>query len=337
MKITDKIVTSVTQPQQTNVLWHNPETGELKMFGNKGWEVVGGVPGEGPGGGGSSNTNTNGYPVVTVEDNFNITAEPNTFYNIKNDAESDVSINFNPEEFYNTGSDKILLFTFDDVNDINSLFLDVSEHIGIAFKKDTSKEGYKYKSVIDVSSQGYGTVIIYAKSYPTSGEDLEVCISNDVAGLDNVEMTLTNVVIFNEHIDSIIQLNMFGTQIHALCINEVENDSVKFKHKYYGYVAGNHTYIYTLEPYPTCSTIYVNIFDGGEPDYENAIDVKIFKNPINISEYINEFVFNINSPANIISNQTIKWHNDNIPDLTEEGVYTISIVNGVGCYTFVNN
>lgn len=41
MKITEKIVTSVTQPQQTNVLWHNPETGELKMFGNKGWEVVG--------------------------------------------------------------------------------------------------------------------------------------------------------------------------------------------------------------------------------------------------------------------------------------------------------
>lgn len=45
MKITDKIVTSVTQPQHTNVLWHNPETGELKMFGNKGWEVVGGNPG----------------------------------------------------------------------------------------------------------------------------------------------------------------------------------------------------------------------------------------------------------------------------------------------------
>lgn len=43
MKITDKIVTLVTQPQQTNVLWHNPETGELKMFGKKGWEVVGGA------------------------------------------------------------------------------------------------------------------------------------------------------------------------------------------------------------------------------------------------------------------------------------------------------
>lgn len=41
MKITDKIVTSKIQPQQTNVVWHNPETGELKMFGEKGWEVVG--------------------------------------------------------------------------------------------------------------------------------------------------------------------------------------------------------------------------------------------------------------------------------------------------------
>lgn len=42
MKITEKIVTSVTQPQQTNVMWHNPETGELKIFGNSGWELVSG-------------------------------------------------------------------------------------------------------------------------------------------------------------------------------------------------------------------------------------------------------------------------------------------------------
>ena len=41
MKITEKIVTSVIQPQQTNVMWHNPETGELKMFGSSGWKSVG--------------------------------------------------------------------------------------------------------------------------------------------------------------------------------------------------------------------------------------------------------------------------------------------------------
>lgn len=42
MKITDKIVTSKIQPTQTNVVWHNPETGELKIFGNTGWELAGG-------------------------------------------------------------------------------------------------------------------------------------------------------------------------------------------------------------------------------------------------------------------------------------------------------
>jgi hypothetical protein len=69
MKITEKIVTSVTQPQYTNVLWHNPETGELKMFGNKGWEVVGGVPGEGPGEvpGGGNNSNSAVMPITYTE------------------------------------------------------------------------------------------------------------------------------------------------------------------------------------------------------------------------------------------------------------------------------
>lgn len=33
MKITDKIVTSKIQPQQTNVVWHNPETGETITYG----------------------------------------------------------------------------------------------------------------------------------------------------------------------------------------------------------------------------------------------------------------------------------------------------------------
>ena len=278
-----------------------------------------------------------GYPVVTVEDNFNITAEPNTFYNIKNDADSEVNINFNPEKFYSTGTDKILLFTFDDVNDITSLLLNLTTSVGIAFKKDTSKEGYKYSSITDLSALGYGTVIIYAKEYPTSGKDLGVCVSNDVAGVDNFEMTLTNIVVFNEHIDTIVQFEFMEINIYGIFIKEVENDNVKFKHKYYTYIDGGYGYVYTLEPFPTCSTMYVNMFGNDEPDYEHAIDVKIYKNPIDISKYINEYVFNINSPANIIFTQEVKWHNDNIPDFTKEGVYTISIVNGVGCYTFVKS
>lgn len=54
-------------------------------------------------------------------------------------------------------------------------------------------------------------------------------------------------------------------------------------------------------------------------------------------DIIGEYVFNINSPANISFDKEIKWNNDNTPDLTQEGIYTISIVNDVGCYTFVNS
>ena len=74
MKIIDKIVTQVTQPQQTNVLWHNPETGELKIFGNKGWEVVG----------------DNAYPIVIIKPITNtdgttsatIEMQPFTYYKV---------------------------------------------------------------------------------------------------------------------------------------------------------------------------------------------------------------------------------------------------------------
>lgn len=41
-KVIDKIITSVHEPDNTKVVWHNPETGQLKIFGNNGWEVVGG-------------------------------------------------------------------------------------------------------------------------------------------------------------------------------------------------------------------------------------------------------------------------------------------------------
>ena len=41
-KVIDKIITSVHEPDNTKVVWHNPETGELKIFGNSGWELAGG-------------------------------------------------------------------------------------------------------------------------------------------------------------------------------------------------------------------------------------------------------------------------------------------------------
>lgn len=74
--------------------------------------------------------------------------------------------------------------------------------------------------------------------------------------------------------------------------------------------------------------------DNSEDDEINIIFVneEFYANTV-----VNEFIFNINSPANISFDKEIKWNNNEEPDLTQIGVYTISIVNGVGCYTFVNN
>lgn len=54
-------------------------------------------------------------------------------------------------------------------------------------------------------------------------------------------------------------------------------------------------------------------------------------------DVIGEYVFNINSPTNISFDKEIKWNNNEEPDLTKTGIYTISILNDVGCYTFVNS
>jgi hypothetical protein len=50
----------------------------------------------------------------------------------------------------------------------------------------------------------------------------------------------------------------------------------------------------------------------------------------------NEFVFSFNTPfAGALFDKPIMWNNNNIPDASKFGTLTISIVNGVACYTFV--
>lgn len=78
---------------------------------------------------------------------------------------------------------------------------------------------------------------------------------------------------------------------------------------------------------------FYNIVNGEDDEINiTFVDEEFYANTV-----VNEFVFNINSPTNISFNKEIKWNNDNIPDLTQTGIYTISILNSVGCYTFVNS
>jgi hypothetical protein len=237
MKITEKIVTSVTQPQQTNVLWHNPETGELKMFGNKGWEVVGGVPGEGGGSG--------GYPIVTVKDNFNIEAEPNTFYDIKNPINSEIIIVCNQLEIAPTRIHFIYDGSYTD--EFGAI---LSSGLNVLF--DDTKEGYNYKALVNLSS-----------GIPELIDPIEIYFTNDII----------------QGGSTVALINVFGNEIQ-LSINNI--------------------------------------------------------NIIKTENIVNEFIFNVNCPCSIQFDNIFSWNNGYAPDLTKQGICTISIVNGVGCYTFVN-
>lgn len=70
---------------------------------------------------------------------------------------------------------------------------------------------------------------------------------------------------------------------------------------------------------------------GGEEININFVDEEFYPNTVT-----NEFIFNVRSPANISFNKDIMWNNNEEPDFAQEGMFTISILAGVGCYTFVN-
>lgn len=330
MKITEKIVTSVTQPQHTNVLWHNPETGELKMFGDSGWEVVGGNPGEE----GSSNTNSNGYPIVIVEDDFNITAEPNTFYNVKNDENSEVNINLMDDY----SSDKYLFFRCEVNNEMDEMFNFVGLKGGVV-KSDTSRSGYKYSMDIYLDF-GEGDNVIQGTAFfdgmLKTGNTVNYLVSTNAWP----EMTgkASNITVLNDNEDYLLEVNINGTLLNNVLIQKDSSpDGTQFLYNVYGglNLFMGISQLVTTGPYQEATefTVVPQDFLLNE-----MFEVKVKNNKgEKIREIANEFIINVKSPVNITFNEEIKWNNNEEPDLTQEGTYTISIVNDVGCYTFVNN
>lgn len=196
---------------------------------------------------GSESGVAGGYPIVTVKDNFNIEAEPNTFYDIKNPINSEILIACNQLEIAPTR----VYFTYDgsDSDDFGSMLL----LVGLNIIPDNTKEGYNYKALVNAKNL-FGGVI------------------------DILELYFTNDIIQGG--STMIYFNLLGQDI-SFNINNI--------------------------------------------------------NIIKTENIVNEFVFNINCPCSIQFMNTFSWNNNNAPDLTQEGICTISIVNCVGCYTFVNN
>lgn len=284
------------------------------------------------------NTTVGGYPVITVEDSFNIEAKPNTFYNIKNTADTEVNINFKPEEFYATGKNKHIMFTFDGWDNPENT-LNLISTIGGVITPDNTKEGYTYSMLLDLSKliPIAGIVKVYFDDNITEGNNVHAyanIFSSEIEG------DLNNIHILNNNIDYLYYIslpdgNNNTITIPSIILEEVNNDNSSFKHKYkiFSYLTmSGADYMYTNEPCDIATSAFIL-------DSTNFIEIPLVKefNGNSKASEVNEFVFNINSPANIIFNEKIKWNNDSAPDLTKTGIYTISILDGVGCYTFVNN
>lgn len=166
-------------------------------------------------------------------------------------------------------------------------------------------------------------------------EDLIESLGQDII------IPITNIQVLTDNNDdlAIVTLPPYPGFPHVLV--EVENDSSEFSHKYeaLGFVSQlmiGIQYVYTNESVPNTTDIYMNVGEGEYMNLSEQADIKFIKNiPIKGCEVANEYVFNINSPANVTFNQSIKWNNGNEPDLSQNGIYTISLLNGVGCFTFV--
>ena len=288
---------------------------------------------------GGSGGSTGGYPVVTVKDNFNIEAEPNTFYNIKNNADSQINITFG-EDFYVDSRRKHIMFAGDVTSSsTDDMILQLFKLFGGVLVDDTSVDGYKYRMDFNLTAlsggQMSGIFPVYLSDEIKTGSSVSYYAKQN-ASLnipEDITATIDNIVVFTDNVDYLITINYQGVGYPHVLI-EVENDKEEYQHAYTvkGMFQDWESLIYTTEPYYLASDFYTD-------DGTNLADYYTFSIQPNIdhigSDIANEFVFNINSPANIIFNNDIKWNNGNIPDLTQFGVYTISILNGVGCYTFV--
>lgn len=339
MKITDKIVTQVGQPSMTNVVWHDPTTNELKIYNKNGWEVVGGSPG-----GSNVTPASNGYPIVNTSLNsyqkidgvwepdgsILINAQPNTSYNIPElDLEQNqVMINFNPFQLSGV-SGKYLMFSFDDTEDGSlSDIIMLTSYLGFIQTENndvSTKEQYPYKLLNPILGTLYTCLI---------SSDITTSISTIVLApaLSDTPIPINNIKVKEAHEYCLIN----GLPI---ILKEVENDNSEYEHKYVitdsllnMQMQIDSLEVYTYEEKGEPFIVTPEIEEFGIPATKNPL---IKMNAEESVENTGEYIFNFKTPLTLEFLGQLLWNNGNEPDLTQPGLMTISIVNGVACYSFV--
>lgn len=364
MKITDKIITSTIEPQQKNVMWHNPETGELKMFGKDGWGVAGGNPGEGTGEGGSENTHTNGYPVVDIPvtkftfdlipENANDQyiqiipdAKPGIYYNASLNSlmyqeDSMLEVDINPFTQFPKGTKACFLQLANEpiVNDTAEdwemgrgyytagLFYNYQ----LAFLIPTDKEGYKYQLVSQTKHDVYDN---YFTDDPKIGDFLQL---TDNIKIEIVECYVSNAITYDP---------WYG--YWYIIDNNIVETVTYYDKQYNVYTAiqfagegANQTQIYTTETITDKSKLFIfytdlSFDDSGTPtEYgDDGIGTVYTNNEYmeNIQEYVIDYTSGYNDVLS--TNFPIQYNNGIYPneDVNYPTKIVTSIVDGVACFT----
>lgn len=309
--------------------------------------------------GGSGSSASGGYPVVTVENNFNIEAQPNTFYNIKNSPDNEVNINFKDEEFGGDGS-KIFVFYTDVERLKNELGEEVDMYTEIAVMlastgctivPNSEHNGFKYEIFFNPSlleQAMLSDMRFFISDIPTSDlQDTSSSVNILVLGNDPDE-TMTRRIPFiytiNKDIDYIAWYGMpIGSdgpsiQMPVIFTQEIGYDGEQYS--YQGFISSEIMVVpctlYTTVEYTKADKVFVEASLGGSTNDMIEVPITVQANKgLTMPDEVKEFVFNLKSPANIVLSHPVSWNNGNIPDFTKAGTYTLSILNGVGCYTFI--
>jgi hypothetical protein len=249
---------------------------------------------------------------------------------------------------YATGKDGLIFFTCENIEDTSDI-IEIANIFGIKLIADNSLQGFKYKNIISkeqlnlVGIPVEEDIVTYYSDYLQDGKDITIFEES------HGQIILKNVQILNKdpylcYISSSAIGAPFDAKLAVSIVEDITNSNITlpdgvdipdgYNYVYSAVFAGTECMVFTKKSYQEDNNcIIINPMTDGSPvdtNYELVENMNIEG-----SNIMKEFIFNFNSPANIIFNNDIKWNNDNVPDLTEEGVCTISIVNGVGCYTFI--
>lgn len=276
-----------------------------------------------------SGTGSSTYPIEKVvldENTQSVTLKPNVWYYINHSNLENINIQYTFQEFYNIDGQEVSFkfkFVDEQYKDYESVLSVMCIHGGI-LTEINNIDGYKYEFILSDGSK----ILLSENPY----NNKECVISIEDLG-ENIK--IQDIITYNE----VYGIFADGDVLGFIGGDIIESD-IEGKYKYLIYeLDGMGMYLYCDQPINLCKngTLIMRtddeVVDRGEVSIlKKSVSTDYIKN-----KCINEFVFTINTPINISSQYELYFNGNNIPDYSAEGKLTISIIDGVACWTFKPN